>query len=442
MVNAAAAGYHRPSRRRNGGNVTQNNENVEVLRAEIVSIGTEILLGSLTDTNASWLAGQLPGLGIGNYRVTAVGDNIERLKAVIREASDRADLVVLTGGLGPTEDDVTREAIAAVLGEQMTVDPELESQLREFFSRRGVGMPERNVKQATLIPSAQALLNPRGTAPGWWVLRNGSIIVAMPGVPREMFQMWENEVTPRLAQLMADRNAVIRSKTVKTFGMSEALVDERLGELLRGSNPTIGVYAKQDGIHIRVTARARTSDEADGLISPVEDEVRELLGVHVWGADDDSLEGNIRQIYVDRGLTLATMESCTGGLLATMLTDAPGASDFFRGSLVSYSNEMKIAMGVSAEIIKEHGAISGQCAIAMADAVRDRLGASVGVGITGVAGPDPIEGKQPGLAYIAVSDARHHKVREGQYPPQRQDLKLRAARTAMFEVRGWALADD
>jgi len=254
--------------------------------------------------------------------------------------------------------------------------------------------------------------------------------------------MWGNEVTPRLARLMADRNAVIRSKTVKTFGMSEALVDERLGELLQGSNPTIGVYAKQDGIHIRVTARARTYDEADGLISPVEDEVRELLGVHVWGTDDDSLEGNIRKIYVNRGLTLATMESCTGGLLANMLTDAPGASDFFRGGLVSYSNEMKIAMGVSAEIIHEYGAISGQCAIAMADAVRDRLGASVGVGITGVAGPDPMEGKQPGLAYIAVSDARHHKVREGQYPSQRQDLKLRAARTAMFEARGWALADD
>ncbi len=373
MVNTTAAGYHRPARRQNRKTVTQSNENVEVLRAEIVSIGTEILLGSLTDTNASWLAGQLPGLGIGNYRVTAVGDNIERLKAVILEASDRADLVVLTGGLGPTEDDVTREAIAAVLGEEMTVDPELESQLREFFSRRGVGMPERNVKQATLIPSAQALLNPRGTAPGWWVHRNDSVIVAMPGVPREMFQMWGNEVTPRLARLMADRNAVIRSKTVKTFGMSEALVDERLGELLQGSNPTIGVYAKQDGIHIRVTARARTYDEADGLISPVEDEVRELLGVHVWGTDDDSLEGNIRKIYVNRGLTLATMESCTGGLLANMLTDAPGASDFFRGGLVSYSNEMKIAMGVSAEIIHEYGAISGQCAIAMADAVRDRL---------------------------------------------------------------------
>ena len=420
--------------------VNDNADDVEVLRAEIVSIGTEILLGSLTDTNASWLAGQLAGLGIGNYRVTAVGDNVERLVDVIREASDRADLVILTGGLGPTEDDVTREAIAAVLGEEMSVDPALEAKLRLGFSSRGVGMPERSLKQAALIPSAETVSNPRGTAPGWWVRRNGSVIVAMPGVPREMVQMWETEVTPRLGRLMADRNAVMRSKTVKTFGMSEVLVDERLGDLLHGSNPTIGVYAKQDGIHIRVTARARTSGAADSLISPIEQEVRTLLGAHVWGSDEDTLEGSVRQIYVDRGLTLASMESCTGGLLANMLTDAPGASRFFAGGFVSYTSAMKISLGVPAEIIREHGAISGQCAIAMADAARERLGASVGVGITGVAGPDPQEGKQPGVAYIAVSDADRHSVREGQYPPHRQDLKLRAARAAMFEVRGWALA--
>ena len=422
--------------------MSENADSVEVLRAEIVSIGTEILLGTLTDTNASWLASQLPGLGIGNYRITAVGDNVERLSAAIRDASDRADLVILTGGLGPTEDDVTREAIAAVAGEEMSVDSALEAHLREFFSQRGVGMPERNLKQATLIPSAGALPNARGTAPGWWVRGDRCVIVAMPGVPREMFQMWEDEVSPRLSALLADRAAVIRSKTVKTFGMSEALVDERLGDLLRESNPTIGVYAKQDGIHIRVTARARTPESADRLILPVEEAVRELLSVHVWGSDDDTLEGVIRQIYVERGLTLASMESCTGGLLANMLTDAPGASSFFAGGMVSYSNEMKIAMGVPAAIIEEHGSVSSACAVAMADAIRERLGASVGVGITGVAGPDPLEGKQPGLAYIAISDADHHKVREGQYPANRQDLKLRAARTAMFEVRGWALAGD
>ena len=421
--------------------MSENANSIEVLRAEIVSIGTEILLGTLTDTNASWLAGQLPGLGIGNYRITAVGDNVERLSAAVRDASGRADLVILTGGLGPTEDDVTREAIAAAVGEEMSVDPALEAHLRQFFSQRGVGMPERNLKQATLLPSAEALPNAHGTAPGWWVrTEDGCLIVAMPGVPREMFQMWEDEVSPRLSALLADRGAVIRSRTVKTFGMSEALVDERLGELLRGSNPTIGVYAKQDGIHVRVTARARTPEAADRLIAPVEEAVRELLGVHVWGSDAETLEGVIQRIYVERGLTLAAMESCTGGLLANMVTDAPGASSFFAGGVVSYTNEMKVAMGVPAEVIEEHGAVSSACAVAMADAIRERLGASVGVAITGVAGPEPLEGKQPGLAYIAVSDASHHKVREGQYPANRHDLKLRAARTAMFEVRGWALA--
>jgi nicotinamide-nucleotide amidase len=413
---------------------------VEVLRGEIVSIGTEILLGSITDTNAAYLASQLPGVGIGCYRVTAVGDNLERLTSVLREAVQRSDVVIMTGGLGPTEDDLTREAIAALLGEKMTVDPTLERDLRAWFAGRGVAMPERNLKQATLVPSAQALPNPRGTAPGWWVEHKGKVLVTMPGVPREMFRMWEEEVVPRFRALLRDRSAVIHSRTIKTFGMSEALVDERLGELLHGTNPTIGVYAKVDGIHIRVTARARTEAEAASLIKPVEEAAIQLMGVHVWGFDKDTMEGNVQALFTKRGLTLATMESCTGGLLADMLTDAPGASRYFKGGFVTYTNEMKMATGVPEEVLREHGAVSAQCAIAMADAARRRLGAAVGVGITGVAGPDPLEGKPPGLAYVAISDEQDHKVRQGTFPAQRQDLKLRVARTALFEVRGWALA--
>ena len=413
---------------------------VEVLRGEIVSIGTEILLGALTDTNAGYLAALLPAIGVGNYRITSVGDNQARLARVFEEALERSQIVVATGGLGPTEDDVTREAIAQCLGEELSPDPALEQELRTFFDRRGIAMAERNLKQTMLIPSARPLPNPRGTAPGWWVERDGRIIIAMPGVPREMFRMWEEEAMPRIRTFLGGRDAVIHSRTIKTFGMSEATVDERLGELLRGANPTIGVYAKQDGIHIRITARAASEIDASGLIAPVEDGVRERLGPHLWGSDDDTLEGVIRREYADRAMTLATMESCTGGELADILTDAPGASGYFRGGFVTYTNEMKIAMGVPAEIIERYGAVSGECALAMADAARARSGATVGVGITGVAGPSELEGKEPGLAYIGISDERGRKVREGRYPAQRQDFKLRVSRTAMFELRGWALA--
>lgn len=413
---------------------------VEVLRGEIVSVGTELLLGSIADTNAAYLASLLPALGIGNYRVTVVGDNRERLARALGEAWERAEIVFVTGGLGPTEDDVTREAIAALLGEAMAPDQTLERDLRALFARRGVPMPERNLKQAMLVPSAQPIPNARGTAPGWWVERGGKVLVAMPGVPREMHEMWEREATPRLRALLRGRGAVLVSRTIKTFGMSEALVDERLGELLHGANPTIGVYAKVDGIHVRVTARARSSEEAAKLIEPVEAAVAALLGVHVWGHDQETLEGTVQRLFTERGLTLAIMESCTGGLLADLVTNAPGSSRYFVGGLVAYTNAVKVALGVPAEVIAAHGVVSPACALAMADAARQRLGATVGVGITGVAGPDPLEGKQPGLAFIALSDERGRKVREGTFPAQRQDLKLRAAVTALFELRGWALA--
>ena len=417
-------------------------DDVEVLRGEIISIGTEILLGALVDTNANYLASQLPAIGIGNYRVTTVGDNQDRLARVFEEAWNRSDVIVATGGLGPTEDDVTREAIAQFLNEELYPDPELEKDLRSFFDGRGIAMAERNLKQTMLIPSAKPLPNPRGTAPGWWVQRDNKIIIVMPGVPREMYGMWEEQAVPRLRDHLKGHDAVIHSRTIKTFGLSEASVDERLGELLHGLNPTIGVYAKSDGIHIRLTARASGETDATELITPVEDEVNERLAAHLWGQDDDTLEGVIQRVYTERGLTVATMESCTGGNLANMLTDAPGASAYFRASYVTYTNEMKMAMGVPAEVIERHGAVSGECAIAMAEAARERSGADVGVGITGVAGPGELEGKPVGLAYIGIADGRDHKMREGRYPTRRIDFKLRVARTAMFELRGWALARD
>lgn len=404
------------------------------MRAEIVSIGTEILLGEILDTNARYLASQLPALGIDLYYMSQVGDNLERLSEVIGRAWGRSDLVLTTGGLGPTEDDLTREAIARVLGEELRVDPELERQLREFFARRGVQMPERNVKQATLIPSARPLSNPRGTAPGWWVEREGRLIVALPGPPVEMEYMWEHEVAPELER--RHPGAVLLSRTLKTAGLGEGHVDELISPLLKSENPTIGVYARADGVHLRIAAKAASKEEARRLIEPVEGELRRLLGPVIWGADDETLEGAVGALLRRRGLTLATMESCTGGLLAHTITNVAGSSHYFRGGLVAYATEMKIAWGVSQAIIAQHGVISGECAQEMARAARERLGADVGIGITGVAGPDPQDGKPPGTVHIGVvAGFGVPQIISYQFAQSREAVKRRAVTTALAATR-------
>ncbi len=310
------------------------------MNAEIVSIGTEILLGDILDTNAQYICSRLPALGIALYRMSQIGDNEERLKALLRDAWSRADIVFCTGGLGPTEDDVTRSAIAGVIGEEVYVDPELEAELRAGFARRGnVNMPERNLKQAWLTPSTSAIPNPHGTAPGWWSEKDGRIIVAMPGPPAEMSRMWDMEVQPRLRALSAGN--VIISRTVKSVGIGEGTVDEMVSPLLKSLNPSIGVYAKADGIHLRITAKAADEAEAPALIAPIETEMRRILGSAVWGADEDSLEGAVVDMLTGCGLSLATIESCTGGLLASTLTDVPCASRVFKGGLVTYDTGVK-----------------------------------------------------------------------------------------------------
>jgi nicotinamide-nucleotide amidase len=404
------------------------------MKAEIISIGTEILLGEILDTNTQYIASRLPALGIDLYYTSVVGDNLGRLVEVIGRARERSDVVLATGGLGPTEDDLTREAIAQVLGEEPAVDPELERWLRELFASRGFPMPERNLKQATLIPSARAIPNPRGTAPGWWVERDGRIVVAMPGPPTEMQLMWEAEVAPELERRRLGTVLVVR--TLKTTGLPEATLDEMVSPLLKSSNPSIGVYARADGIHVRIAAKSDSAEEAGRLIGPVEEEVRRILGGAIWGADDDTLAGAAGAMLRERGLTLATMESCSGGLLASTITDVPGSSDYYKGGLVSYATEMKVAWGVDRKIIAEHGVISAECAQAMARAVRERLGADVGIGVTGVAGPDRQEDKPVGTVHIAVAlGERPPRTTSYVMPQGREAVKRRAVTTALALLR-------
>jgi nicotinamide-nucleotide amidase len=404
------------------------------MKAEVLSIGTEILLGEIVDTNAQFIAARLPALGVDLYFKAVVGDNLDRLTETIGRARERSDVVICTGGLGPTEDDLTREAICAVLGEEPHVDPDLEATLRGFFERRGYAMPERNVKQCWLIPSARAIPNPRGTAPGWWVERDGKVIVAMPGPPTEMTRMWDNEVAPEL--LRRNPGSVLITRTLKTAGVGEGTVDEMVSDLLKSQNPSIGIYARADGVHLRIAAKAPVEEEAWRLIRPVEEELRAIMGPAIWGADDDTFESVVGDMLRQRRLRLATMESCTGGLLASTITDVPGSSGYFQGGIVSYQTDMKLEYGVDPAVVEEFGVISAECARAMAAAARERLDADVGVGITGVAGPDEQEGKSVGTVHIAIDTSwAPPQSMSYAFPQGRTAVKRRAVTTALVLLR-------
>jgi competence/damage-inducible protein CinA-like protein len=298
------------------------------VKAELLSIGTELLLGEIVDTNANYLAARLALLGIDCLHMQTVGDNLGRAKQAFERALSRSDLVVATGGLGPTEDDLTREAIAAALGETPAVDPTLEADLVAWFSGRGIVMPERNRKQAWLIPSALALPNPNGTAPGWDVQKDGKRIVAMPGVPREMTPMWEG-VEPSLA-----RAGALRWRTLKLLGIGESAVEEKLAELVRSTSPTVATYAKNDGVHVRIADKAGTAEEADVHVAAVERTIRERLGEYVWGMDDETLPAVIGRRLEERRWRLAVAEALSAGDIARAFADAPGAERWFAGAIV------------------------------------------------------------------------------------------------------------
>jgi competence/damage-inducible protein CinA-like protein len=326
------------------------------MRAELLSVGTELLLGEIVDTNAAYLAGRLAQLGIDCLYMQTVGDNLGRAKEAFERALARSDLLVVTGGLGPTEDDLTREAIAAALAETPIVDPALEKELRTWFAARGLPMPERNRKQAWLIPSARALPNPNGTAPGWDVRRDGKRIVAMPGVPREMTPMWEEQVEPTLTQ-----GSALRRRTLKLLGIGESAVEEKLDELVRSTSPTVATYAKNDGVHVRIADKAPTATEADARIALVEAEIRARVGEYVWGVDGETLGVVIGRALLARGWRLAVAESLSMGDIARSLADAPDARRWFVGGVVRLGTDAETlepearAMGADVFLITPDG---------------------------------------------------------------------------------------
>lgn len=402
------------------------------MRAEIISIGTELLLGEITDTNAPFLAAELPALGIDLYWISQVGDNQTRLVKVLKRAWQRSDLILTTGGLGPTEDDITREAIAELLGEKLEPVPALERDLREFFARLGREMPLTNLKQATIIPSAEAVPNPSGTAPGWWVEKDSHILVAMPGPPREMQPMWKNRVLPRLRP---QRGGVIISRVVKLFGLPEAQVAEMVAPRLSSANPTLGVYAKADGIYLRLTAKAGDEKEARKMITPFEAEIREVLGKHIWGVDSDTLPAVVGRLLAERKLTLAVMESYTGGLLSATISESPEAAPYFKGGLAAGSDEARVAFGVDYRLITGSGRESVQMAQVMAEVARSRLGSAIGIGVTGEDESGEAGERLFGTFHIGVAYGKNKHVVTSNYPGSRARVRRWAVAAALSELR-------
>jgi nicotinamide-nucleotide amidase len=402
------------------------------MQAEILAFGTELLMGEIVDTNSAHIASRLPALGVKLQAISIVGDEMEELVGALRRGLARSDIIFTTGGLGPTADDLTREAIAEALNEPLERDPQLVADLEQTYLSRGTTMPLGNLKQATRIPSVEIISNPRGTAPGWWSEKDGRIIVAMPGVPAELEYMWEHQVTPRI--LERDTGLVITSRNLKTFGLGEAAVGDQVQHLFGRGNPYLGIYPRQDGIHLRIIAQGETQKEVSALIEPLENEIRMILGPLIWGTDNETAESRVGAELEKLGFTIAVMESCTGGLMASSITDIPGSSNYFRGGIVSYTNDSKSAYGVDPELIRQHGAVSSQVAEAMAQGIRQVLGSDIGVGITGVAGPDPLEGIEPGTVYMAVAWKNGARSTSNRFLPNRPLVKRRAVTQTLLEV--------
>ena len=403
-----------------------------MLLAELISVGTELLMGEIVDSNAAYLAQELKNRGVFIQWKTIVGDNLERIVEAIERATKRSDIVILGGGLGPTDDDLTREGIAAVLHETPVIDQVYLEKLKAFFTARGRSYPESNNKQAWVLPSGEALENPVGTAPGWFVRvpDTSKVIVAMPGPPREMKKMWAEQVLPRLNL----PSSGFYHRTFRTFAIGESHIAERLADLTQSANPSVATYARRDGVHVRVAASAATLEESRALAKPVEQKVQATLEGHIYGFDDESLAVIVGQLLVKRGETIATLESLTGGLLTDELTNVSGASRYVQGGAITYSNDAKIRMGVKAETIAAHGAVSMETALEMALAAKEKFGATWGVSTTGVAGPDTSEGKPVGTLFVGVAGPSGARAYALPSAGDRRTIKERATLNALGQL--------
>ncbi len=406
-------------------------------KAEIMSIGSELTTGQNLDTNAQWLSQQLSQVGIPVGWHTTVADDLDDNVAAFRIATQRAGLVLITGGLGPTLDDLTREALAKTAGVELVFHPESLEHIRDMFAKRGRTMTERNRVQAYFPAGAEPIVNHWGTAPGIWMTVGGCVVAAMPGVPSEMFAMYENAVRPRLEHLGMTGGVLIQRK-INCFGQGESAIEDRIPDLTRrGHVPEVGITASDATISLRIFARAATRSEADAIAAPVEQTIRERLGDLVFGTDTEELQDVVSRLLAEKRKTLAIAESVTAGLVAHRLGQVGGASHWFRGGIVAYVNEVKTAMlGVPQELIEQYGVVSAEVAQAMAVGCRTRFQSDLAVSTTGLAGPTGGTADKPvgtvfvGLAWDGGADARGHS-----WLGTRVEIQSRTAKMALNRVR-------
>lgn len=407
------------------------------MKAEIIAVGTELLLGQIVNTNAQYLSQQCAALGIDIYFQTVVGDNEGRLRQALDTARQRADLIICTGGLGPTKDDLTKDVLAAFTGKELIMHEPSLDKIKSMFRDRGLAMAESNARQALMLTDSDPLINDNGLAVGVALTHEGTHYMLLPGPPREMKLMFDTYGTSWLSRL-ADGRGALYSRMLKFAGIGESALEKELLDLIEAQqDPTIAPYAKEGEVTVRLTTRAATEEEANSKLKPVEEEIRRRLGKHLYATEDKPIEQIIYEQLKERGMTLSAAESCTGGLISDLITSVPDSSSVFSGSIVSYTNAVKeTILQVPAGLLEgpeAPGAVSKETAEAMAGKVRELLGTDYALSVTGIAGPGSAEGKPVGLVYIGLAErGKPTTVVEGRYSGTRELIKLRAAKAALY----------
>jgi len=410
------------------------------MHAEIIAIGSELLTPYRLDTNSLFLTDGLNQVGIRVVHKAIVGDSLDDMRASFRQALDRADLIVACGGLGPTDDDRTREAVADLLGRKLELNDAVLRHIQELFRRFGRVMPEINRRQAMVPEGATVIPNPRGSAPGLWIEASGHILILLPGVPSEMRAMFDQEVRPRLTRLGHDERLFTRD--LRITGLPESEVEQRVSPLYALYPDTeTTILASPPGIQLHPRVWSRDSAKANQILDEMVKRMALALGEHLYSTEGEAMEEVVARVLTENRATIAVAESCTGGLLAERLTNIPGSSSYFLGGVVCYSNELKSALvGVPAELIESKGAVSPEVALALAEGIRKTTGATIGVGVTGIAGPGGGTPEKPvGLVHIGIADERGPRERRFQFPGDRERIRMHASQTALDSVRRYFL---
>jgi nicotinamide-nucleotide amidase len=410
------------------------------MRAEIIAIGSELLTPYRLDTNSLFLTDGLNQVGIRVVHKAVVGDSLDDMRASFRQALDRADLVVACGGLGPTDDDRTREAVADLLSRKLELNDDVLRHIQELFRRFGRVMPEINRRQAMVPEGATVIPNPRGSAPGLWIETSGHIVILLPGVPSELRAMFDQEIRPRLTRLGHDERLFTRD--LRITGLPESEVEQRVSPLYALYPDTeTTILASPPGIQLHPRVWSRDPAQANQILDEMVKRMALALGEHLYSTEGEAMEEVVARALTENRATIAVAESCTGGLLAERLTNIPGSSSYFLGGVVCYSNELKSALvDVPAELIESKGAVSPEVALALADGIRKRTGATIGVGVTGIAGPGGGTPEKPvGLVHIGIADDRGPRERRFQFPGDRERIRMHASQTALDSVRRYFL---